>query len=556
MDGKRTLSKYVKRMIACGLALTLACPAGISGIHVDAAKKRTVKVGSIIRIKSNWSKPKYKSANNKIASVDQNGIVTGKKAGTTKISVKAKNGRSRNYMVHVKKRKKKPSVLQVAWSDIQIKGKRMDKKEDGSYTYSFRIKNNSKSGKIKKIILFYNNPASPAPSDAGNVTEAPAIVPTAAPAAPTAMAEVTAAPTLPASTAAVSSGTAVSTQAPGASQTQQPLPVLPEGTAATMLPLSTEDVSVVGLNDGQSRIVVKNIKKGKTSKRVYCSGLLDGDIAKMKPVKVMIYSGNSVFTYYPQKKKAVFQWGKDTKAPVFKGLIKKKSYKPEDIYRVYYSDKKNTYNFKQFVTAVDDRDGKVPIQVDTSKINWNKSGVYRIWYKAKDRAENVSKTWAKVQVYKPGTVERAADRVLASITRKSWSDAKKARAIYRYARGHMTYVHNSPHSQWRVSALRSFRYSSGNCYNYYSLSRTLLTRAGIPNMMIKRYPTPRGMKHYWNLVYVNGGWYHFDTTPRTRNANFCLLTDDQMFHYSSGYTFQFKRSLYPARAKKHISPTP
>ncbi len=111
MDGKRTLSKYVNRMIACGLALTLACPAGIGGIHVDAAKKRTVKVGSIIRIKSTWSKPKYKSANNKIASVDQNGIVTGKKAGTTKISVKAKNGRSRNYMVHVKKRKKKPSVF-------------------------------------------------------------------------------------------------------------------------------------------------------------------------------------------------------------------------------------------------------------------------------------------------------------------------------------------------------------------------------------------------------------------------------------------------------------
>lgn len=271
--------------------------------------------------------------------------------------------------------------------------------------------------------------------------------------------------------------------------------------------------------------------------------------------KVSLYAGDALQVYDAVKGAYSFQWGtKDTRPPQIKGLLKNRSVTGNnDAYRVYYSDRRNTYNLGKDVSATDNRDGHVKVTVDDSKVNWKKTGMYRLYFRASDKAGNQSVSWAKVQVIVPGTPESVADQVLRSITRKGWSDAKKARAIYTYIRSHSSYVNNSSHKHWRDSATQGLRYQSGDCYTYYAMSRLLLTRAGIPNVMIKRYPTPGGRRHFWNLAYVAGGWYHFDTTPRTRNERFCLWTDSQLWAYSSGYTFRFNNSLYPKRAKKRIS---
>lgn len=298
-----------------------------------------------------------------------------------------------------------------------------------------------------------------------------------------------------------------------------------------------------------------HIAAGK-SVRAVCKGsdALLQSIMK-KPTRIEMYTGDALYVFDGNKRTYTFQWGKkDTKAPRITGYIGKRSQTGHgDCYRVCYSDKKNSYNFKQFVSATDDRDGKVKLEVDTSKINWNRQGVYKLYYRATDRAGNKKTAWAKIQVLKPGAAESAADQVLRSITRDNWSDTKKARAIYKYVRQHLSYVQNSSHVHWQKAGLRALRYQSGDCYTYYALSRLLLTRAGIPNVMIKRYPTPGGQRHFWNLVYVQGGWYHFDTTPRRRKESFCLWTDAQLHQYSSGYTFRFKESLYPKRSKRKIA---
>ncbi len=300
-----------------------------------------------------------------------------------------------------------------------------------------------------------------------------------------------------------------------------------------------------------------NIAAGKTSSLVRCKGDYTGQTSNMRLLRIDLYTGDARYRYSASPETYSFQWGtRDKKAPKIKGLVKKKSDTGNnDIFRVYYSDKKNSYNFKSFVSAVDDRDGRVKVKADTSKINWRKSGTYKLYFTAKDKAGNIAKSWAKVQVIVPGTAESIADEVLRSITRTKWSDSRKAKAIYRYIRGSFGYVNSSAHTHWRTSATKGIRYHSGDCYTYYSVARLLLTRAGIPNVMIKRYPTTYG-RHFWNLVYVRGGWYHFDTTPRTRRGNFCLKTDAQLRHYSSGYTFSFIKKLYPARATKIINTTP
>lgn len=304
------------------------------------------------------------------------------------------------------------------------------------------------------------------------------------------------------------------------------------------------------------KIVAKNIKPGKKSEVLSCEGDYTGEITGMKLEKVQLYAGSGLYTYDAIKKKGTLTWGtKDKKAPVLSGMLKKYSYNGKSPHMVCYTDKKNSFDFAQFVTATDNRDGNVKVEVDTGNINWSKSGVYKVRYIAKDKAGNKATSWAKVQVYKPGTAEQIADKVLKQITKKNWSAEKKSRAIYKYVKNRCSYVDNGTHKDWRTAAVNGIRYQSGDCFTYYAVVRLLLSRAGIPNMEVTRYPSRKGYRHWWSLVYVRNGWYHLDTTPRKRKGEFCLLTDKQVWGYSER-TFAFRTAIFLPRAKKQISKSP
>ncbi len=301
----------------------------------------------------------------------------------------------------------------------------------------------------------------------------------------------------------------------------------------------------------------KNIGPGKTSGSVSCPGDVSGKLSDMKLQKVRLYTGDALCTWKERPGRISLSWGgADTKAPVISGWVGKGSYDGKEVYRICYADRQKTYSFKEFVEGKDDRDGSVKLKVDTSKINWKKDGIYKVYYTASDKAGNVARKWAKVRVIVPAAAERVADSVLKTITKKNWSDERKARAIYRYVKQRASYVDNGTHSDWRKVALNGIRYQSGDCYTYYSMARLLLTRAGIFNMEVTRYPAYTGYHHWWNLVYIRGGWYHLDTTPRQHDAQFCLMTDAQLKIYSTGSTFRFQEKKYPERATKKISPNP
>lgn len=302
-------------------------------------------------------------------------------------------------------------------------------------------------------------------------------------------------------------------------------------------------------------LTATNIKPGKISDPVQCDGDESGQLSAMKLTQIRLYAGTALYTYDAATNKGTTGWGtKDQTPPVISGRIGKNSYCGNDVYLVCYSNEKNNFNFTKYVSATDNRDGTVKVTADTSKINWNKNGIYKLMYTAVDKAGNKASAWAKIQVFVPGTAEQIADSVLRSITKKDWSNERKCRAIYKYVRGHCAYVASSSHVDWRTAAVRGLRYQSGDCYTYYSISKLLLTRAGIPNITITRYPSHQ--PHWWNLAMVNNQWYHFDTTPRTRKGDFCLLTDSQMWSYSRGTTFQFQKEKYPKRATKKISKNP
>ncbi len=142
------------------------------------------------------------------------------------------------------------------------------------------------------------------------------------------------------------------------------------------------------------------------------------------------------------------------------------------------------------------------------------------------------------------TCDQMADQILAGIVNDGMTQRQKAEAIYAWVRGNMHYSNGYEISNWVEEAYQGLRRRHGDCYTYFSVSQLLLSRVGIPSIEVVRYTDNH---HYWNLVQIDGEWWHFDTTPRRLGGYFCLWTDAQMLDYSHshGDCFEFDRSLYP-----------
>lgn len=510
---------------AMALTVVLALLAGQSGPGASARKVQygrkdlaavlthdAVKVGKAVSVVNSNTKKmdagySYSSSDSSIACVNREGVVTGKRPGEVQIKVKYQ-GKQKKLDLTVKAAKNKPE-LPVALDEVTLQSAKLKKNAKNGYTYSAVIKNRARKGVIKKVIYYY---------------QVTVLVPDTSAQKP-------------------------ATGTDGTGNTgQNGLEGNQGNVQHDILPMKKQIKTVT--------LKATSIKPGKKSKRVSCQGDYSGRLASMKLTKIALYTGDALYEYNGKKKSGTLKWGgKDTKAPVFSGWVGKDSCYNKEPIRICYSDRKKTYDFKDHVSAADARDGKVSFKVDASKINWNKDGIYRVYYTAKDQAGNVGKAYAKVQVIVPDSPESVADEVLRSVIKKNWSDEKKLRAIYKYAKGRCSYVDTGAHKNWRKVGLNGIRYQSGDCFTYYAVTRLLISRAGLYNLTVTRYPVARA-HHWWNLVYVRGGWYHLDTTPRQRAGKFCLVTDAQLRSYSTGLTFSFDQKKYPKRAKKKISPNP
>lgn len=212
--------------------------------------------------------------------------------------------------------------------------------------------------------------------------------------------------------------------------------------------------------------------------------------------------------------------------------------------------------YRTGVSVSDDADSSVQLQVDSSAVNLSEPGTYQAVYWAEDAAGNRAEVTVTVTVVEAVTVDdensgatedvtevggeeitlekvnELADEILAEITTSGMSQREQALAIYNYVHNNIKYVGTSDKSSWLVGAYVGFTRGSGDCYNYFACSKALLTRAGIPNVDLTR--VGGNSRHYWQLVDVGSGHYHFDACPHPNSYPLYsfLLTEEEVKAYT------------------------
>ena len=213
-----------------------------------------------------------------------------------------------------------------------------------------------------------------------------------------------------------------------------------------------------------------------------------------------------------------------------------------------------TVSYKKAVSYYDDIDSKEEMQLSIERggVNLKEVGSYEVTYTVTDCSGNSTSVVGKINVLAESpkwedeeAIHAKAQSVLDTILKDGMTDREKAKAIYKWAKNNIGYISHSEKGNYMRGAYEGLFKKEGDCFVYAATAKELLTLAGIQNIDIVK--STKNPSHYWNLVYIEDDWYHFDTTPRKDKSEFFLLTDAELEAYSSTHknTHIFDRSLYP-----------
>ncbi len=207
--------------------------------------------------------------------------------------------------------------------------------------------------------------------------------------------------------------------------------------------------------------------------------------------------------------------------------------------------------YKKGITVTDNCEEGLALIVDNSKVDVNKEGTYPVIYTARDASGNEVSEETTITInprqYDEGAVYAAADQIIASIIHEGMSGRDKVRAIYNYVTRNITFIEHADKVNLIQGAYAGLIAKKGDCYSFACASKVLFDRAGIHNEFISKVPPrPTSSHHYWNIVNVGDGWYHFDATPRSDHPMIFMWTDSQLTAYSDMHhnSHNYDRSLY------------
>ncbi len=202
--------------------------------------------------------------------------------------------------------------------------------------------------------------------------------------------------------------------------------------------------------------------------------------------------------------------------------------------------------FKE-VFAEDNADPEPELDVDKSKVNAKKIGEYDVTYTARDDEGNESSVTVKFKFIEKkvtdAQLEKEVDRVLKEILKDGMSLEQQAYAIYDYCYSNITYWGTSDKTDWKSEAYRGLTEGVGDCFTFYSASYALLQKIDCGVLSVERLNG--ATQHFWCLVNLGTGWYHFDTCNVGPQHLRCFMkTSEELVQYSVQY-WRFDTTLYP-----------
>ncbi len=220
--------------------------------------------------------------------------------------------------------------------------------------------------------------------------------------------------------------------------------------------------------------------------------------------------------------------------------------------------------YKEGITVTDDLDDDITLKVDTSKVDPNTEGYYEVTYTAADSSGNASSVTVTFHFTHQDNIDTDAEfdryvkKISDTIIKDGMTDTGKLWAIYEWCRNSIAYSGHSDKDDWKKAAVSGFKKRSGDCFTYFACAKALMNYCGIENIdVIKIKDTTDQSSHFWSLVDIGTGYYHFDATPRIGGFDGFMLTDRQLQDYSlaNKNSHRYHTNLYPATpAEKFVSP--
>jgi len=187
------------------------------------------------------------------------------------------------------------------------------------------------------------------------------------------------------------------------------------------------------------------------------------------------------------------------------------------------------------VSAYDAFGRPVDFSVDTSNLNLDIPGTYRVTYFAQDDYGNAAIAEISVFVLDVDVnwIYERVDAILAQITNENMTQVQQARAVFNWVGTNISYAAAINRDTVYEGAFQALRNRQGNCFIFYSISEVMLTRLGIPNMRVSRVGGTAN--HVWSIINPDGlGWHHFDSTPiRGNPVNRFMFTGSQAVEFTA-----------------------
>ena len=203
--------------------------------------------------------------------------------------------------------------------------------------------------------------------------------------------------------------------------------------------------------------------------------------------------------------------------------------------------------FKE-VFAEDNADPAPVIDVDKSKVDAKKAGTYDVTYTATDAEGNSSSVTVKYIFIEKTVTEDKLQEAVKKVTDKIFTDgmtaSDKLLAVFNYCYDNITYWGDSDKTDLYGEAYRGLTEGVGDCYTFYAATYVLLQEIdGAQVLSVERMNGKT--QHFWCMVNIGSGWYHFDTCNVGPQHYKCFMKMNSDLAPLSPQYWVYNEALYP-----------